>query len=423
MAKTWIGAATAAALWLGLSGTAAAAGERLLLVGNKGENSLSIVDLASGEERVRLPTGPAPHEIAVSPDGRAAAIVSYGGRSIDLFDIPAQRLVRTIDLAPNEGPHGIAWLPDGRILVTTERSRTLAIVDTAAGDRVTAVETGEEGTHMVAADPDGRRAYTANIRSGSISVIDPASGRLLNTVRIGGMPEGIALSPDGQRLWVGDNEGARVLVFDTRALEPGAAAAPPIANISYEIADAVGDEGARLVADPIARALLALGAAEVTTREDGARGWVEAQLPPGTAREGLEARLAEAVRAVSSGFPQGRTELSFRILDVAPRATLSVGPVPIRVLVSPDGRRAVTSNLGDGTLTLIDADNLATLATVPVGGSREAGQVTILFSADGRRLFVAETGRDTVAEVDLEARRVLRRLPAGRQGDGLALVP
>ncbi len=45
----------------------------LLLVVNKGESTLSVVDLAEGREVGRVPTGYAPHEVAVSPDGLALA--------------------------------------------------------------------------------------------------------------------------------------------------------------------------------------------------------------------------------------------------------------------------------------------------------------------------------------------------------------
>ena len=198
---------------------AAAAAAGTLLIGNKGENSLSFVDLASGRELGRAATGPMPHEIAVSPDGRRAAVVAYGGATIDIFDVARRERLRTIDLSPNQGPHGIAWLADGRILVTTERSRSLTVVDTARGDAVSAVPTGQQGTHMVAVSPDRRRAYTANIGSGTVSVIDLAAGTKLRDLAVGGRPEGIALSPDGAILWVGDLEGARVQAFDAATFE------------------------------------------------------------------------------------------------------------------------------------------------------------------------------------------------------------
>ncbi len=316
----------AAALLAGLSIACSAptvAGP-LLLVGNKGEDTLSFIDLATGRELGRAATGRAPHEIAVSPDGKQAAVVSYGGASVDLFDVATRTKVKTIDLSPNAGPHGIAWLSDGRLVMTTERSKSLSIADPAAGTLTASIATGQEGTHMVAVSADRRRAFTANIPAGTVSVIDLESGRKLRDIAVGGNPEGIALSKDERSLWVADLEGARVQAFDTTTF----------------------------------------------------------------------AKVAE----------------------------VATGPRPIRVAASPDGKWIVTSNFGSGSLTIIDAATRRKLRDVQVSGSPEAGQVTILFGPGGR-LYAAETGRDEVAEVDLASGEVLRRIKAGKNGDGLAIVP
>ena len=190
-----------------------------LLIGNKGEDSLSFVDLASGRELGKVATGRMPHEIAISPDGAKAAVVAYGGRSIDIVDIPTRTKLRTIDLTPNEGPHGLVWLDDGRLIATTERSQSLTIVDAGNGDKVSAIPTGQPGSHMVAISPDKRRAYTSNIPAGTVTVIDLAAGRKLRDIKVGGEPEGIALSADGRTLWVGDLQGARVQAFDTQSFD------------------------------------------------------------------------------------------------------------------------------------------------------------------------------------------------------------
>ena len=191
----------------------------ILLIGNKGENTMSFVDLATGRELGRGATGRMPHEIAISPDGRQAAVVAYGAASIDIFDVRTRAKLRTIDLSPNQGPHGIAWLADGRIVATTERSQSLTIVDTRNGDRVSAIPTGQQGTHMVALTPDAARAFTANIAAGTVSVLDLRAGTKIRDIAVGGRPEGIALTPDGRTLWVGDLEGSRVQAFDTTSYE------------------------------------------------------------------------------------------------------------------------------------------------------------------------------------------------------------
>ena len=186
----------------------------LLLIGNKGEDSLSFVDLGTGRELKRLETGRAPHEIALSPDGKLAAVVAYGGTSIDLFDVARRERVGSVDLAANARPHGLVWLSDGRIVATAEGRKALMVV---APDRrsVREIATGQDGTHMVAVSRDGRRAYTANMGSGTVSVIDLIAGAKLRDVPAGGQPEGIALSPDGRRLWVADRQGDSLRVFDT----------------------------------------------------------------------------------------------------------------------------------------------------------------------------------------------------------------
>lgn len=220
-APKWAIAAVAASLagaWLAPA-EARAAPAGVLLVGNKGEDTVSFVDLASGEQITRLPTGRMPHEIAISPDGSQAAVVAYGGTTVDIFDIATRAKLRTIDLAPNDGPHGIAWLDDGRIVATTERSQSVALADPRTGTLVATIPTGQQGTHMVAVSSDGARAFTANIRSGSVSVLDLNRGRKVRDVAVGGEPEGIALSADDRVLWVADLEGARVQAFDTGSFE------------------------------------------------------------------------------------------------------------------------------------------------------------------------------------------------------------
>jgi len=81
----------------------------LLIVGNKGEDSISFIDLANGRELRRVPTsGPAPHEIATSPDGKTIAVVHYGGCGVELFDVKSRKTLGTIKLPEGARPHGLS---------------------------------------------------------------------------------------------------------------------------------------------------------------------------------------------------------------------------------------------------------------------------------------------------------------------------
>lgn len=188
-----------------------------LIIGNKGEDSVSFVDLETGRELGRQETGPNPHEVALSPDGRQVAVVSYGGSSIDVFDVSTRAAVRRIDLGANTAPHGIVWLADGRIVATTEGSDALVLISPDL-QSVSALSTGQEGSHMVAVSPVAERAYVANMGSKSVTVIDLRAGTKLRDIPAGNQPEGIALTPDGRQLWVADREGDTVYVFDTTSM-------------------------------------------------------------------------------------------------------------------------------------------------------------------------------------------------------------
>lgn len=195
----------------------------ILLVGNKGENTLSFIDLQSGREIARRSTGDQPHEIAISPDGRLAAVVSYGGQTIDIFQIAAMDRIETVSLAPARRPHGIMWLDDGRIIATTEGTDNITIVSAPSGEmqqrEVSTIATHQKGSHMLVVTPDKSRAFVTNMQSGTVSVLDLVAMTKIADLPAGTEPEGLAITPDGATIWVADRQSDRLYIFDTSSLE------------------------------------------------------------------------------------------------------------------------------------------------------------------------------------------------------------
>lgn len=194
-----------------------------LLVGNKGENTVSFIDLHSGNEIARRSTGNQPHEIAISPDGKLAAIVSYGGQTIDIFDIAARDRVETVSLAPSRRPHGILWLDDGRIIATTEGSDNITILSPPTGEakqrEISTIATEQKGSHMLVVTPDKSRAFVTNMQSGTVSVLDLVKMTKIADLPAGTEPEGLAITPDGRAIWVADRQSDRLYIFDADSLE------------------------------------------------------------------------------------------------------------------------------------------------------------------------------------------------------------
>jgi YVTN family beta-propeller protein len=196
-----------------------------LVVANKSEATVSLVDTDGGGIFATLPTGNAPHEVAVSPNGRFALVGNYGtrdepGSSLTLIDVVAARVVKTIDLPGYSRPHGIVWRDDRNAAVTVEANRALITINADTGEVVQEVATDAEVSHMVALAPGQSRAFVANIGSGSVTVIDLAAGKRLATIATGDGAEGIAVTPDGRQVWVTNRAADTITVLDAETLEP-----------------------------------------------------------------------------------------------------------------------------------------------------------------------------------------------------------
>jgi len=201
-----------------------APGAGTLLVANKTDHTVDLVDPESGKSRATLPTGKFPHEIAVSPSGKHAAISNYGnraaaGNSITVIDLGEQKVLRTIDLGENTRPHGMNWIEEDRLIVTTEGSKKLLIVDPGEGRILHEVGTAQEISHMVAVTPDGQRAFIGNIGSGSVTVVDLAKGKKIADIETGAGAEGVTVTPDGKEVWVGNRGSDTLTVIDASSLE------------------------------------------------------------------------------------------------------------------------------------------------------------------------------------------------------------
>jgi DNA-binding beta-propeller fold protein YncE len=195
-----------------------------LAVANKAEATVSLIDLGSGDAVATLPTGEGPHEIGISPDGRFALVTNYGnrdrgGNSLTLIDIVAASVVKTIDLGDYGRPHGVAWLDNESAAVTVEASKALIVVDVARDKVTQSIGTDQEISHMVALDPQRGRAYTANIGSGSVTVLDLGKGTRVANIATGEGAEGIAVSASGEYLWVTNRGADTITILDADTLE------------------------------------------------------------------------------------------------------------------------------------------------------------------------------------------------------------
>lgn len=202
------------------SGQAPTGLEGTLLVLNKGQATVTFVDIGSGEIVATLPTGQGPHELIMSEDGLWAVGTDYGaqsgGNTLTIIDVEGVRIARTIDLGRYTRPHGISFLPGDEIVaVTSESSQTVVLVRIADGEIVGTVDTEQRGSHMLAMVADGGRVYTSNGQSNSVSELDMERSETSRTFDVPPSPEAITVTPDGSEVWVGSNQDGTLNVVHT----------------------------------------------------------------------------------------------------------------------------------------------------------------------------------------------------------------
>jgi YVTN family beta-propeller protein len=190
-----------------------------LLVLNKDDNALAIVDPASGKVMGLVTTGDAPHEVAVSSDGKLAFVTNYGSRSpgntISVIDLAAKNEIRRVDLGPLGRPHGID-IVDGKPYFTAESSRLIARYDPASDKIDWMLGTGQNRTHMVIFNQDHSLIFTSNSGSNTITEIESRNGNETQ-IPVGKGPEAIDISPDGKEVWTGTGQDGGVSIINVAA--------------------------------------------------------------------------------------------------------------------------------------------------------------------------------------------------------------
>lgn len=279
-----------------------AAAQRLVIV-NKSASSLSVIDPVSRRAVATVPTGFAPHEVAVSADGRHAFVTDYGtgdrpGSTVTIVDLATASAVGSIDLGAHTRPHGIATAGDGTVWVTTEGSRHVLQLDPAARRVLRAVRTGEQVTHQVVVVDEAARVYTANIGSGTVTAVDVGSGAVVAQISTGAGAEGIAVSPDGAKVYVANREAGTLSEVD-------------VATNRVVRSLPVGDFPIRVKVRP----------------------------------DGREALVSNARGNEVVAVDLGRWAVDRR---------LAVGAMPVGILITPDNRTAYVANTQDDKISIID---------------------------------------------------------------------
>ena len=327
-----------------------------LLVLEKSDDSLAIVDPTSLKVLGRVSVGQDPHEIITSPGGKVAYVSNYGGadsnlNTIAVVDLVARKPLPPINLGALRSPHGLAFA-GGKLYFTVETNKAFGRYDPATQKIDWVLGTGQDRTHMIEVSERFDRIFTSNVTSGTISISEQVTPSVPPQAPPpgGGPPPGPGPGPDAPRkTWKIEN-----------------------------VPSGRGCEG-------------------FDVSPDGKEIWAA------NALDGTITIIDVASKKAVQTLP----------ISVNHANRLKFTPDGQRVLVS--GLGAGSASKGSN-LEILDAATHKEIKQLNLGG----GSAGILIVPDGSRAFVAVSEKNKVAVVDLKSLEVTGEVQTGKQPDGLA---
>jgi DNA-binding beta-propeller fold protein YncE len=213
--RSAVGAALAAAFFA-ITALAAASASAAPLVWTANWNGESVSTINSGTGQsfgTSIPVGKRPISMAITPNGRRAVVVNFGGDSATVVETATRTPVKTIVL-PDNGER-VAISPGGTVAyVTDEGDEEVHVIDPETAKLVGSFPVGPEAS-AVAFSPDGSRAYVG-IAPEEVAVVNTATEKVIGQpIPVGGFPTSIAFTPNGETAYVTATGVKGVKVIDT----------------------------------------------------------------------------------------------------------------------------------------------------------------------------------------------------------------
>lgn len=247
-------------------------------------------------------------------------------------------------------------------------------------------------------------AYVSVWWSNAVVPVDLSTGEAASPIPVGGAPEGITISPDGDTALVPNFQSHEVTPIDLRTRTVG----PPIeVEHPWEVA-ITPDGGSAYVTSTSTESVLPIDLAAGTTGTPIAVG--ESPSAIAITPDGESAYVAD----YSNG--------SVTAIDLAtgtPAANIPVGDNPIAIAIAPDGGTAYVLNRTVGEIVPIDLDDNLPGVSISLGGPAYA----IAIAPDGETAYVAMEGDDSILPIELPAGAVGAPIAVGKTPAAIAIAP
>jgi len=289
-----------------------------------------------------IDVGATPGFVAITPDGRQAYIANRDAGVVTVVDTTVNKVIAQIRM-PDGPPQYVAFTPDGNhayvSIYNPEKTINLvAVLDTRTTKVVQTIPVDQKPVAL-AVSPDGQRVYVPSHDAHAIDIIDIATNALVQRVDVPPNPHWIRFTPDGKFAYIADHESNELSVIDTATN-----------TVIQTIAVGTSPHSVAVSPDGTKVAVVCYDSNDVYF-------------------------IATATNQVVG--------------------KVAVGTNPQDVTYSPDGHYVYTANVDSNTVSVVDTETVAVTATIPTDSP-----TSIAVLPNGRKAYVTNLGTGTLTVLD-----------------------
>ncbi|MEM7549737.1 MAG: cadherin domain-containing protein [Bacteroidota bacterium] len=252
-------------------------------------------------------------------------------------------------------------------------------------------------------------AYVPNFSDNTVSVIDPVTLSLIETIDVGQGPTGVAVSPDGTSVYITNQTGNSVSVINTT--NNTVIATIPVGQDPDGIA--VSLDGSQVYVATDVNASINGRVAVIDVLTNTVLGNIDVGGEPTNIFVSLDGERI---------FVTNRASDVVSVIDALSNmvlSSISVGNAPVDVAASPDGSLLYVTNSLDNTVSVIDVETETEITSIPV--SNRPFHLSV--SDDASKLYVTNITASLVTVIDTQTNSIITTVDVGVNPNGISISP
>jgi YVTN family beta-propeller protein len=320
--------------------------------------------------------------VPAQPSDQTLFVENTNSGDVSIIDNTRLAVVGSIPVGLS--PDDIVSSPNGAMLYISRIVRSAAGRPTGKGE-VVAVDRATRQIlwraplpgvpNHLAVSPDGKLVYVTLVSTHYVDIVDPARRAVVDSVDVGTGPHDILVSPDGHRVYVGLILGNKVTIFDAT---------------THAIIRQIGFEA------PVRPIALTADQTRLFVQLSHLHGFVV-----------VDPATGQTIRQIQLPLAPGQTRP-----DSMP-VTADHG-----LRITADGRYLIANGSMANLVAIYSLPDLSLVGTVPVGTDPNWDTL----SPDGTRVYVSNRGSDDVSVIDIAARKEVARVKVGRYPERMTAV-